>query len=611
MPHINVRQLSNNELYQTRMARWKARTDLTYLAKDILGYKDVIGPQRFPFMNLLQKFPLPTPGEMEKLERLNGGNWVYTPHTDLTALPGGRRVLILDPRGFLKTTINAQSHSIQWILNYPDIAMMVIQSNGDKAEMILGEVKKHFQANPIFRSLFPDYVPQKGIMDWGNRQQFTTEARAKTNTRKEPTFMTGSIDKGSSGIHVDVMKFSDIVEPSNVKTTDQIESVVSSFGMMENLLVAPSYWIDVEGTRYDFSDLYGRIIDNEVKKEPSRRQWAIHVRGCFKKETPDGKGEKFTPEELDYPFLYGPDGHKISWWPERWPTNLLEEKRLDPTKGEYLFATQQLNDPRKVDEKQMPFPVNDHYPKWIPVNKFKQNVKVVMKTTTVDTAETKTDRADYTAITTVAWDRAGRGYVVEIRHGKWLPDQIIQQLIEVQLQHSPLTVTIEETGYVRGFKDGLLRKLQLLNLHINLKFIKHENDMSKKERILNTLQPWYKSGDLVFLEGLGAIPGSTDAIRLKESLESELQKFPRYQHDDILDSLSDHFQGREWLGRLAPRNENPWDQSNPQEVREKLYGSAMTSFLKLDRVPWETINTEGGGLAPVPTDPFYSRTGGL
>src|SRR5262249_11708233 len=104
-------------------------------------------------MNHLQKFPVPTPLEMEKLDRLDRGNWNYEPKTELTQLPGGRRVLILDPRGFLKTTINAQSHSIQWILNYPDVAMMIIQSNGEKAEMILGEIKRHFQANPRFRAL--------------------------------------------------------------------------------------------------------------------------------------------------------------------------------------------------------------------------------------------------------------------------------------------------------------------------------------------------------------------------------------------------------------------------------------------------------------------------
>lgn len=596
------------------MARWRARTNLTFLAQDILGYKDVIGPQRFPFMNLLQKFPAPLEKDWDKYERLDRGNWTYTPHTELTKLPGGRRVLILDPRGFLKTTINAQSHTIQWILNYPDMAAMVIQSNGEKAEMILGEIKKHFQANPRFRGLFPDYVPHKRVFDFGTKREFTTPARSQQVMRGVPTLMTGSIDKGSSGIHVDMMKFSDIVEPNNVKTSEQIESVVQAFGMMENLLVAPSFWIDVEGTRYDFSDLYGRIIDAEKVKPVEDRVWKIHVRGCYEKDTASigGEPEKFTPEELEtLPYLYGADGKKISWWPDRWPTDELEKRRKDPSKGEYLFATQQLNNPAEVgDESTIPFPVKEgENPKWISVDNYRKNVKVVHTTTTIDTAETKTDRADYTAITTVAWDQAGRPYVIDVRHGKWLPDAIIDQMISVQLKFSPLYMSIEETGYVRGFKDGLLRKLQVLGLHINLRFLKRENDTSKKERILNTLQPVYKHGELRFMEGLGHGKGTVEGERITTELLDEFRKFPRFRHDDILDSLADHFQGREWLGRLAPRSSDPWNSNNPLETRQKLYADQMEHYLGIDRHHF--VTSDDGSNYPVPNDGFYSRTGGL
>lgn len=613
MAHFNVNQLSNGELANIRMCRWKARTDLTYLARDVLNYKDVIGPERFPFINKLQRFPLPKNQEQAyQAERLERGNFIYDPIVPITDLSGGRRVLILDPRGFLKTTINAQSHSIQWILNYPDIAMMVIQSNTEKAEMILGEIKAHFQGNPKFRALFPDYCPQKQIFNWGNRSQFTTEARSLTNTRKEPTMITSSIDKGSSGIHVDVMKFSDIVEPSNVKTPEQIQSVIKSFYMMENLLVAPGYWIDVEGTTYDYSDLYSKIMSDEKKLPVEERQWQIHVRGCYKVDTSSLPGgiETHSIDEIGVlPFLYDEKGLRISRWPDRHTTAMLEKKRRDDP---YTFATQQLNDPSKADEGSRVFPVNKEFPKWISEQAFKKNVKIVHHTSSVDTAETKTDRADFTAITTVAWDQFGRPYVVEVRHGKWLPDEIIDQIIAVQLLFNPLYMNVEETSFVRGLKDGLLRKLQLNNLYINFKFIRRETTISKKERIINTLQPWYKNGDLRFLEGLGQGEGTTDGKRLREVLEEELQKFPRYIHDDILDSLSDHFQDREWLGRLSPRNKNPWDEGHSEDTKKKLFQEAYNNFLGIDQAPWARLNTALGSFdAPLPQDDFYSKTGGL
>ncbi len=612
MAHLNAHQLANGEIFKIQQMRWKARTDLTYLCQTVLNYPDVTGPERFPFMHKLQKFPIPKYDEWKNYERLDRGNWVYTPVKPMLDLTGSRRVLILDPRGFLKTTINSMSHSIQWILNYPDIAMTIIQSNGKKSRDILGEIKRHFQANPNFRQLFPDHCPQKKPLDWGNLDEFTTEARSLVSTRKEKTMMTGSIDTGSAGYHFDVMKFSDIVEPNNVKTPEQLESVIKSFYMMENILVAAKYWIDVEGTTYDYSDLYSKIIKGEQKLPKEKRQWNIHVRGCYKVDTSSlpGGEETYSIDEIGkLPFLLDVNGDKISRWPERVTTAELEKKRAD---DEYIFATQQLNDPSKADETSRAFPVNKEYPKWITQQAFERNVKIVHHTTSVDTAETKTDRADFTAITTVGWDQFGRSYVVEVRHGKWLPDEIIDQIIKVQLRFSPMYLSIEETSYVRGMKDGLLRKIQNLGLHINFKFIKRETTISKKERILNTLQPWYKNGDLRFVEGLGAGEGTSEGKRLTEAVLEELQKFPRYIHDDILDSLSDHFQDREWLGRLAPRNVNPWDEGHSEDTRKKLFSDAYERFLGIDQGPWQRLNTQIGSYnAPVPQDDFYSRTGGL
>jgi predicted phage terminase large subunit-like protein len=505
-------------------------------------------------------------------------------------------VLILDPRGFLKTTINAQSHTIQWILNYPDIAILMFQSNIQKAEMIIGEIKQHFQANPRFRDLFPDHCPTKRVWDWGTKGEFTSEARGVTITRKEPTLMAASIDKGSAGIHVDVMKFSDIVEPNNVKTDEQIAAVIQAFGMAENLLVSPAGWIDVEGTRYDFSDLYGEIIKAEMTRPPEEREWRIHVRGVYRKDT-GGAQERFTPEELDLPYRRDENGQKISWWPERWSVFELEKRRKNPAIGEYIFACQQLNNPVEVgDESQVPFPVNKEYPKWISRDNFRKNVRVVHRTVTVDTAETQSDRADYSCITTVAWDTAGRPYVDEIQHGKWLPDELIRRIIGAQMRYNPLKIAIEETSFVRGLMPSIRRQLDVHGLHINFDFVKRENTVSKKERILNTLQPWYKSGDLRFL----------DDIEPKEELIEELRRFPKYRHDDILDTLADQFQNREWFGRLAPRDNNPWDETKTMSQRQQIVNAAFDHWLGIDDMP-----SIGGYRVPGPYDNFFSRTGGL
>jgi hypothetical protein len=174
---INLKKCSDTQLWELRMARWKARTDLGWLCRNILGFEHVTdlnsypnkledgpdGPLHQPIIDILQKFPTPTQDQFYKHDIPSGNTWLYTPILPITKLPDLRRTLILDPRGFLKTTINVVGHTIQWILNYPDIAIMIIQSNGDKANDFLNKIKKHFQGNEKFRRLFPEHCPSESI----------------------------------------------------------------------------------------------------------------------------------------------------------------------------------------------------------------------------------------------------------------------------------------------------------------------------------------------------------------------------------------------------------------------------------------------------------------
>lgn len=577
----NVRAMSNDQLERWRMARLRARTDLQFLCNHVLGYKDVDPEVHGPVINTLQKFPRPTKAQFETYDILNRdtGKWEYKPLMPMTEMPGKRRRLILDPRGHLKTTINAQAHTIQWILNYPSIAIQIIQSNAEKAEAIIREIKQHFQYNPVFRDLFPDYVPQKKLDDFGNQSQFTTPARPPEVIRREPTIMAGSIDKGSAGYHFDVMKFSDIVEPNNVRTPEQIQAVISSFWLAENLLVAPQYWIDVEGTRYDFSDLYGRLIEIwfEEKKAGNEPTWEIMVRSCWKRDF--GKEEpKHDPESLDLPFLLDGEKKKIPVWPARFRREDLE--RLEK-QDSYIFSCQQLNNPSVMDSDRPIFPVNREFPKFIKREVYRKNIPIAFREIAVDTAETISDRADYTVITIGAWSGNNRLYVEEICRGKFLPDEIVDKLFFLYEQYNnrviPVkNIKIEETGFVRGLNVSIDRECARRNIYLPIHFLKRESRESKKDRIIKTLQPGYKSGEIIFL----------DDIECKEALLHELSRFPLYKHDDILDTLSDLYQGKTEYGRLLARptleraQQDAWD--------NMIYGKSVPKTMddEFSRLGW-------------------------
>ncbi len=171
------------------------------------------------------------------------------------------------------------------------------------------------------------------------------------------------------------------------------------------------------------------------------------------------------------------------------------------------------------------------------------------------------------------------------------------------MKYRPLTVKIEETAFTRGLMPSIRRsedtgimyfrekRLNLNGLRIPVEMIKRDNETTKEERILNTLQPWYMSKQIRFLDDLGC----------KEQLIHELSKFPRYQYNDIIDALADQFQNREYFGRYVADSIMTADYTK-NEIMEK--------WLKVEKFDFDKPHQESGYNIPTP-EIYNPRTGGL
>lgn len=553
-----------------RKLRWRARTDILFLCNQILNYRHVEAKMHGPIIELLQKFPIPTPAQEIENDKWEENKFVYTPIKRMSDLPGKRRSLILWPRSTLKTTLNVQAHVIQWLLNYPDAAIAVFQSNTEKAEMLVQEIKRHFQFNEKFRELFPEYCPPiNKAGDFGKAAQFTVLARKEG--RREPSVMALTIEKGTAGVHFDVMKFTDIVEPENVKTDERINSVKKSFYLAEPLLVTPNHWIDVEGTRYHQLDLYGELIDAWLKQKKNNQEpiYKVAISSCWKRKYP---AEPFyTPDSLALPFDKGPDGLPISIWPfdvENQPrlsyAALMDLKSRDP----YTFSTQYLNSPEGGIGGREIFEGN---PQAIKTSNFYTNVRVAYRVMSIDTAETNQEYSNNSAISIGAWGSDGRCYVEDIQFGKWLPNELIHQIIELCQKYKPQTIFIEKTSFVTGLMIGLTAAMQRANLYVPIEQVRRSTKIEKIERIQNSLQPWYRSGQLRFVL---KEPNESDNSPTRggindhnwEQTIKEFRNFPKGS-DDILDSLSDLFTGKEYFGKLT--GDHNWLQGNQAEITRR------------------------------------------
>ena len=480
-----------------KSVRHEARTNLLYLCQALLGYKDVSAEVHGDILRTLQYFK----GGEDLLGE--GGLVKYTPTVDLWRLKGPRSQIILYPRGHLKTTIITIAHTIQWILNYPNIRILLSTATGDQVKKMLNEIKGHFQYNPEFRQVFPDYCPPaKKAGDWGSQEEFTVPNR--TLHRKEPTVSSCSVGKVIAGAHYEVIKNSDLVDKENVKTPNQIADVISHFGYLNPLLerseVSPFHgWTDVEGTRYDFGDLYGKLLGAGT--------WATLVR---------------------------PKGQEDSVWPARFPPQELS--RIEKEVGPYIFSCQYRNKPIPpegglCDPKEVVFLSRGIIRDILPSLR-------VHCTVDLHGLEPAKNDNDFTVLNVHGFDRDGRLYILDIRRGRFTPSQFVEQFFDImRCWPSLIDFKIEKVLLWAALAATLKAEMAKRRKFACIIEIKRDTHTGKQQRIRG-LQPWFRSGRIRW----------ADDLSCKTDILQEIMEFPSQSsgvHDDVLDTCADALQNED------------------------------------------------------------------
>lgn len=272
------------DLEKWKFRRQRCRTDLFYLCK-VLGYVDVNPKVHGQLVDNLQKFK----GGIDHVEEKRVANVTgialpsakaiiegYKPACDLWDLEGPRRRLNMIPRGHLKTTVVTFAHTIQWIINYPNVRILLSTHTDGAAKQFINELRKHFTNSDDFRLLFPEHVPHgKGVNDFGNQEHFDTCAR--TLWRKEHTVQFVTVGSSIASVHFEVTKHDDIVDKENVRTPEQIQVVKDHLGMCGPLVETHAHpvrgemdgWVDLTGTFYDYCLVAGtRILMSDFTHKP-------------------------------------------------------------------------------------------------------------------------------------------------------------------------------------------------------------------------------------------------------------------------------------------------------------------------------------------------------
>lgn len=513
--------------------KWKAmrqecRTDLWRLCQ-VLGYKDV-GKPHLRMIRHCQKFLGGTESLSQVTLKTGAG---YKPQCSMWELEGKRKKLSLITRGGLKTTILTQAHTIQWVINYPDVRLLLVSAQLGRAKDFLKGIKEHFTKNEIFRWLFPEYCPKNTesgkIEDFGNDEQFTVPCRRVAGI-KEPTVRVASSDSSVAGGHYDVIKVDDLVEDQNTRTPGGIEQTRKFFGSLWPLLetspLPPGHgWLDVTGTIYHFSDLHQTIFSSQAKKPEDDKEWStVNI-----------------PAASEWPITE----KTVIWWPERIGASHLKKIEADPALGLSILYPQYLL--RPLQDKDGLIRSRDDI-NWIPRKELNALKPRINWNVTIDLAgmdSSSTNAAsdnDYECINLHGWGTDGRCYFDKIFWGRFEPDEVINKMFWLfAYQPRIMFFKIEEETHEKILRPYIKKAMAERGVFLPVMQIKRDTRASKQHRIRGS-QPYWKNGAFRFVDD---IPDDT-----KNELELEALYFPKFNHDDILDTVADSLQSRD--GSIMP-----------------------------------------------------------
>jgi len=293
---------------QAQYDRMRCQTDLYYLDKIVLGYKDMV-------------------------EHVHGEACVFYVHPKY-----GRFRQITFPRSWFKTVSMTVGGAI-WLslpdeegtfkdvfpFKGPSIRILIASNIIDNAAKMVHMVKQHWESNSRLRAAFPDLVPEFNKVRWSDScAELNRDVRGLSAFAGEGTYTSIGVGGGVISQHFDVIIEDDLIYAKKddftgqelMPTQEDIENAIGWHKLAFSLLIDPKksaiYNI---GTRWAPHDIIDYIRRNE------KHYHCFEVAATVK----DEKGVSLWPI-VD---------NTQAVWPERYDIEALEQIRA--TQGAKIF----------------------------------------------------------------------------------------------------------------------------------------------------------------------------------------------------------------------------------------------------------------------------------
>jgi predicted phage terminase large subunit-like protein len=485
--------------------------------------------------------------------------------------------LLLYPRGSFKSTLDIID-CVQWILNHPDVRILVLTASDDLATAFIDELKNYFTqaygAEPtILQSLFPDFVvPKKSD---GASGRFIcpcrTTNKSSDDEKKEPTAWAASILSNLPGWHCDHMKCDDVVNDKNSETAMLIAKVIKRVDMAESL-IDPGGYKDLLGTPYAPSDLYTHTVEAAEKPEDLKQLGKLYPAMWLKPES-QHKDEKDCVES-DYVLLFESDktGRK------RLTYDFLRKKRR---KNLGVFNSQYLLNPAGV--KQVKFPLELLLQRTISWEQVPPKLTYYILW---DFAYAANADNDYSVGAVVGIDEQHRVYVLEIFREHYKDSDLAMEIAKSNKQYVPRLIPIENSNGAQFLESSIRRYSEEMGVpYIPLDFFKVDRSPNAKASRISALQPLLVQGRLFFVNTIACL----------DDLYKEFKDFGSSSHDDIPDAIS-HV--HRVLPTAMPEPNGPGSREETQKFLRMLQEKDFYDY----------IFCQGDYAPPVPQTPVVVET---
>lgn len=246
-----------------------------------------------------------------------------------------KEMILLDSRSFYKSTIDGID-AIQWLLNVPDIRILILTGEYKLGVGFLKEIKGYLYladgAEPTdLHYLFPEYVV-RGV-DGTSKEPLLLDIRK--HTQVSATIWVNSIDSNLSGWHCDIKKGDDVVTDANSNSEDVRLALKEKFDGTNNILDDWGFSDNI-GTRYFPNDWYGTRLQ-AYRDNPEENPVKYFCRGCW----------TVKPEFVEVPLKELTADMVNLTFPQKRTFKSLRAKLLN---NEREFRCQQLNEPAGLDK---------------------------------------------------------------------------------------------------------------------------------------------------------------------------------------------------------------------------------------------------------------------